>query len=147
MPTERTNEATRLGRELGFFYAQDGAGSVWRLVGSKSGLRQFAKLLREYAANPARASVSEHDHYGPYMYLKVMTWHSAGIDEDNIHGSIADLERLALLIDNQLASAKEGDMFLIREEYSRESMWSLRFEIRDGRFDPPSEDPELNRAS
>ena len=103
-------------------------------------------LLREYAANPARASMSEHDHYGPYMYLKVMTWHSAGIDENNIRGTIVDLKRLALLADNQLANAKEGDVFLIREEYSRESMWSLRFEIRGVGFDPASEDPELNRA-
>ena len=148
MPTERTNETTQLEwRELGFFYDQDETKKVWRLVGSKSGLGQFARLLREYAANPARASVPQHDHYGPYMYLKVVTRHSAGIDENNIHGTIADLKRLALLIDNQLASANEGDVFLIRGEYSPESMWTLRFEVQGDRFDPASEDPELNRAT
>ena len=148
MPTHRANDSTQLEwRELGFFYDQDAAKKVWRLVGSKSGLRQFARLLREYAANPARASVPAHDHYGPHMYLKVMTWHSSGIDENNIRGTIEDLKRLALLIDNQLASAHEGDVFLIQGEYSREAMWSLRFEIRGDRFDPASEDPELNSAS
>jgi hypothetical protein len=148
MPTELTNEATLLDlRELGFFYDQDEAKNSWRLVGSKSGLGQFPKLLREFAANPARTSISQHDHYGPYMYLKVMTWDSAGIDENSIRGTIVDLKRLALLVDNQLANAKEGDVFLIRQEYDSKSMWSLRFEVRDDTFDPVSEDPELNRAS
>ena len=81
------------------------------------------------------------------MYLKVMTWDSAGIDENSIRGTMVDLKRLALLVDNQLANAKEGDVFLIRQEYDSKSMWSLRFEVRDDTFDPVSEDPELNRAS
>jgi hypothetical protein len=81
------------------------------------------------------------------MYLKVMTWHSAGIDQNNIHGTIADLDRLALLIDSRLDKAKEGDVVVIGDEFSRGPKWSLRFEIRGDPFDPPSEDPELNRAS
>lgn len=147
MPTERTDENVRLEwREFGFFYDQDEAKKVWRLVGSKSGLGQFARLLRDYAANPARASVPQHDHYGPHMYLKIATWHSAGIDEKSIHGTIADLNRLALLVDNQLASANQGAVFSIRGDYSPESKWSLFFEVRGDTFDPASEDPELNRA-
>jgi len=88
MPTERINEATRFEwRELGFYYDQDQGGKSWCLVGSRSGLRKFAKLQREYADDLARSSASEHEHYGPYMYLKVMTLHSSGTDENSIHGT------------------------------------------------------------
>ena len=148
MPTERINEATRREwRELGFFYDHDTTSKVWRLIGSQSGLSQFVTLLREYISDPRRASLSEHDHYGPYMYLKVMTWNEAGIDEKSIHGSIADLTRLAHLVDARVTAAREGDVVLIKEEFSPECDWSLRLEFRGQGFDPASEDPDLNKAS
>jgi hypothetical protein len=148
MPTERTNETTRdEWRELGFFYDQDETVKVWRFIGSKQGLRQFVKLLRQYVGDPKRASLYEHDHYGPYMYLKVMTWHDSAIDKNSIHGTIADLTRLAQIVDEKLAAARQGDVVMIRDEYSQESTYSLRLDVKGAGFDPASVDPELNKAS
>lgn len=148
MPTERTNETTRdEWRELGFFYDKNEAEQVWRFVGSKEGLWQFVKLLRQYVADPRRAALYEHDHYGPYMYLKVMTWHDAAMDKNSIHGTIADLTRLAQIVEEKLTAASQGDVVTIRDEYSQECTYSLRLDVKGDGFDPASEDPELNKAS
>lgn len=47
----------------------------------------FVLALRTYCDGPRNAKLSEHDHYGPYVYLKVMTWSVAGIDGNSIHGA------------------------------------------------------------
>ena len=84
-------------RELGFFYDREDISKTWRLVGSRTGLRRFADLLRAYVADPRNEMKSEHEHYGPYLYLEVMTWSEAGIDDHSIHGTLNDLRRLAQL--------------------------------------------------
>ena len=76
MPSTDINEMTqREWRELGFFYDRDDDAKEWRLIGSKEGLRQFAHSMQEYAANPGNDLISEHEHFGPYGYLKVGTEH------------------------------------------------------------------------
>jgi hypothetical protein len=91
---QRMKERTRAEwRELGFFYDLNHNSKEWLLMGSRAGLLRFSELLRAYATNPHREGTSEHDHYGPYMYLKVMTWPHAGIDANTIHGSLEDLGR------------------------------------------------------
>jgi hypothetical protein len=72
------DDTRREWRELGFFYDRDDVSKEWRLVGSREGLRHFAGLLRAYVADPRNEMKSEHEHYGPYMYLEVMTWPEAG---------------------------------------------------------------------
>ena len=90
---ERTRQQWR---KLGFFYTKDEhPRPAWRLVGSLAGLAAFHAILTTYVAHPSNAPLSEHEHYGPYTYLKVMTWSEAGIDADSIHGTLADLTRLA----------------------------------------------------
>ncbi len=70
----KVDDATRREwRELGFFYDYDEKQACWRLVGAQAGLLKFCELLRQYADNPKNDKLSEHDHYGPYSYLKVMT--------------------------------------------------------------------------
>ena len=54
---------------LGFFYDRDDASKEWILVGSRAGLQRFADLLHAYVADPRHETLSEHEHYGPYMYL------------------------------------------------------------------------------
>ena len=79
MPSDATNRMTR--RELGFVYDKDDDRKESRLVGSRSGLLRFRDLLLEYSADPRNAKKSEHEHYGPYMYLEIMTWPEAGFDD------------------------------------------------------------------
>lgn len=62
-------------RQLGFYYELYKNGDVyqWRFFGSKSGFQRFSSLLHTYADDPVNVNLSEHEHFGPYYYLKIMT--------------------------------------------------------------------------
>jgi hypothetical protein len=144
MPSDATNQATREEwRALGFFYNRDDEAKEWRLVGSRSGLLKFRDLLLRYAANPGHAQQSEHDHYGPYMYLKVMTWPEAGFDDDAIRGPLPDLARLAGVVEARVAGATPGSVLRIQEEFAPKSPYALILDVREDEFDPAAADPLL----
>ncbi len=128
-------------RELGFFYDRDEAARRWEVKGSRAGVRRFAALLRAYAADPRNAPVTEHDHYGPYMYLKVMTWTEPMLDGHAIAGRPSDLVRLADLVEEKLAEAAQRSSFEIGADYEPASAWILRIQVMDDGFDPASADP------
>lgn len=142
MPSPAVNAQTRKEwRDLGFFYDRDDTGRRWRLVGSKAGLAGFCQLLRRYVANPTNGQLSEHDHYGPYMYLKVMTWTEANVDSNAIAGRLEDLSRLSTMLEARLAAASPGQSFEIGREYAPASDYALEVQIADDGFDPASADP------
>jgi len=144
MPSEATHNATkREWRELGFFYYLDDQARVWKLTGSRAGLLRFRDALLSYVADPRNASKGEHEHYGPYMYLEVMTWPEAGFDEHSIRGPLADLARLAKLIEAKLATARPGSTILIHEEFAAHSPYFLILDVREDGFDPATADPLL----
>lgn len=141
------NDATRREwRALGFFYDCDEDSSRWRLVGSKSGLLKFAEILDSYATDAHNNAISEHDHYGPYFYLKLMTWHEPEITNSAICGTLADFHRLARIVREKLSSSMEGSQFAIAEEYAAGS-GSIDFEVREDGFDPAGADPLLSNDS
>jgi hypothetical protein len=116
MPSDKVNKKTREEwRALGFYYDVDHDAKTWTFVGSPAGLLRFRDILRAYTADPRNALLSEHEHYGPYMYLKVMTWQEAGIDEDGVHGPLPDLARLAELLEGKLATARPGSAVRIND--------------------------------
>jgi hypothetical protein len=141
MPSDALNEETRKEwRELGFFYSCDNQTKVWKLTGCRAGLLRFRDALLSYVADPRNKLESEHEHYGPYMYLKIMTWPEAGCDENAIRGQLADLERLAKLIETKLAMARPGSSILIREEFAVDSPYALVLDLREDGFDPATAD-------
>ena len=71
-----------------------------------------------------------------------MTWPEAGFDGQSIRGSLADLARLAGLVETKLAAAQPDSVVLIREEFASDSAYTLRLDIRDDWFDPASADPD-----
>jgi len=145
MSPKDVNDRARLEwRELGFFYNVDSASRERQLLGSKTGLLGFRDLLLRYADNPRNDVKSEHDHYGPYGHLEIMTWPDAGMDHHAIYGSLADLRRLASLVEEKLAEARPGKMIRIREEYAGESTYTLVLDVRPDDFDPASADPYLS---
>jgi len=147
-PSEATNQATREEwRELGFFYETQARPPCWRLVGSATGLDNFVRLLDEYVRNPSNEAISEHQHYGPYMYLKVQTAESPEIDDEGIRGSLADLDRLRGLVASGLKRLRPGDTFVIGADYSPLVSFPLRLELRDAEFDPASADPALSESA
>lgn len=144
MPSDATNETTRREwRELGFFYHRDDQQKIWKLIGSRSGLLRFRDALLEYTDDPSNDNKSEHDHYGPYCYLEIMTWPEPGIDDHAIRGSLADLKRLAAIVEGRLGVAQPGEAICIREEFAANAPYALILEVREDGFDPAEADPLL----
>lgn len=140
-PSPETNRQTaKEWRQLGFFYEVLEAEKTWRLVGSRRGLRNFPRLLREYAANPKNAGISEHQHFGPYWYLKIATWNEALITDGDIRGSLAQLAKLADLIEERVSAMNAGEIASLGRDYFPESEFTLRFEVMEDDFDPASAD-------
>ena len=141
VPSEMVNEATRREwRELGFFYERDDARSTWLILGSRSGLLTFARILLEYSNNPQRRQLSEHDHFGPYAYLEIGTWRTAEITDHWIAGTLADLNRLSGLVEKQVLNARTGDRLPLREAYAPNASYELVLELCDDDFDPAAAD-------
>src|SRR4051812_47739462 len=109
MTQEQIDEQTREEwRELGFFYDQDKTAGYWRLVGSRDGLSRFPALLNDYVTDERNATLSEHEHYGPYSYLKIVTWNEPEISKDDIRGTLDDLRRLADIAEHHLENVQPG---------------------------------------
>jgi hypothetical protein len=137
------DETRREWRELGFFYDRDDASKVWRLVGSRAGLRKFSDLLRAYVADPRNQMKSEHEHYGPYSYLEVMTSPEPGFDDHAIRGPLNVLEVLASLVDSKVREMMPGGTVQVRDEFAVGSPYALVLDLRDDEFDPASLDSNL----
>jgi hypothetical protein len=144
MTAEELNEQTKdEWRELGFFYDYDKTNSFWRLVGSRQGLLKFCDILNEYAADERNAPLSEHEHYGPYWYLKLVTWDEAIITPHDIRGTVEDFRRLSQLTRQKLENASVGDIFIIDVEYSPNNESKILFEVKEDDFDAAKADPLL----
>jgi hypothetical protein len=129
-------------RKLGFYCEMDREKKLWTLTGSRAGLLYFPDLLLGYVADPANASDSAHQHYGPYGTLEVMTYPDAGFDSHSIRGSLLALTHLAELIEVKLATAEPGSPIRIREEFAADSPYTLVLDVRADGFDPSSADRE-----
>ena len=92
-------------------------------------------------------ALSEHEHYGPYIYLKVQTADSPEIDSKGIRGSLADLARLRDLIASGLRNLRVGESLIIGPEYSPAVRFPLNLELREDEFDPASADPALSESA
>jgi len=132
-------------RGLGFWYdmLDKGDRGEWIFHGSKTGFNNFVKSLNAYVNDPRNKELSEHEHYGPYSYLKVMTWDKPVIAKDYFAGTLPDIERLADLISQKLENSKEGDVFTVDKEYGVENSASATFFIEAEGFDPISLDEQL----
>jgi len=134
-------------RELGFYYDRNDQTRVWRFIGSRSGLLRFHDDLLEYADDQSNDYKSEHSHYGPYSYLKIMTWPEPSFEKDAIQGSLTDLRRLAAIVGNKLAMARLGDSIHIQDEFAENSPYGLILEVREDDFDPAQADPKLSKEA
>ena len=142
MPSEAANEATRRAwRELGFFCGRNDAAKEWRIVGSVKGLRKFAAEIRSYASNPANDRLSEYMHFGPAMNLELGTSRQTEITEQWIGGPVAELRRLATLIELTVQDNVVGKRIALRSNFSPLSPYELILDVRDGAFDPALADP------
>jgi hypothetical protein len=129
-------------RELGFYYDLEESAykNEWKFYGSRQGLYNFVKLLEDYTNNPTNDFLSEHDHYGPYSYLKIMTWNKAVITDNYIAGTITDLKNFKNIIADKLEKVQAGQSFTIDKEYGVDNTAIAKFFIMNDDFDPVSMD-------
>jgi hypothetical protein len=123
-------------RRLGFFYEIRDEDHLWYLAGSRDGLRRFHAILIDYANNPQYGEISAHEHYGPYMYLEIMTWGRPGIDDHSIFGRKEDIQRLAEIFMSKLKSTSAGNHFIIGNDYAPDIDYSILVEVKEDEFDP-----------
>ena len=141
MSSNKINQMTqREWRELGFFYDRDDDTKEWRLQGSRAGLHKFASALRDYAAHPGHAALSEHEHLGPHYYLEIGTWSSPEITDRWIAGPLPGLQELAHSVDTCLVAASAGDCICLRALFAPSSSHELVLQVKDDDFDPAAAD-------
>ena len=133
-------------RDLGFHYDRDDYAKRWLIQGSREGMNRFAALLAAFAANPRNDVAFEHDHYGPYGYLKVMnTPGERGFTEKAINAPRRDFDALAALIRVRVSTAVPGMTFSVKESFAPHSVYDLVLDVREDGFDPSSEDEWLKK--
>lgn len=141
MPTEAANRATqREWRELGFYYDLDEIAKEWRIEGSAEGLLRFADCLKAYSEDPRKAGISEHEHYGPYSYLEIGTWHEAQITDHWIAGRQEQLSALAMAVRSFVEGAIAGQKALLRAHFAPASGYELKLVVKEPSFDPAQAD-------
>ena len=141
MSSNKINQMTqREWRELGFFYDRDDDTKEGRLQGSRAGLHKFPSALRDYAAHPGHAALSEHEHLGPYYYLEIGTWSSPEITDHWIAGPLPRLQEMADSVDTCLVAASAGDCICLRALFAPSSSHELVPQVQDDDFDPAAAD-------
>ena len=137
------NEATRRDwRERGFYYERDDGTKTWRLLGTRHGLLSFAASLKDYATDENKRQISEHEHFGPYWYLEVGTWHTPEITDHWIAGPLESIAALANHVETELTVARPPATIRIRENFAPGSPYEFQFEVQPEGFDPAFADPQ-----
>jgi hypothetical protein len=112
-------------------------------VGSSTGLRHLADLLRECAFDDRFWDPPTHRHLGPYEYLTVTASETPIIDERGIAGSAQDLDVLACYLEAALEVFGPGESVDLSHEYAGAGNWGMRLDVQEDGFDPATADPLL----
>lgn len=128
-------------RELGFYYALDKKNKSWLIHGSKKGIKKFIDILNDYANDIRNQKISEHEHYGPYMYLEITTGDVPKITSHALEGPLEDIRKLAKVIHSKLESNEK--VIKIDKEYSDHNEYTLTLNLENDSFDPASLDKSL----
>lgn len=128
-------------RDLGFYYDFNEGINQWQFYGSKKGLQSFVNLINDYIQDERNNTLFKHEHYGPYMYLKIITLENeAIIYEDAIGGSISDLSKLKDIISYKITNTNTGQTFSIHNDYGKNNSANTKFFVMEDTFDPASMD-------
>jgi hypothetical protein len=142
VPSEEVNETTREEwRELGFYYERDDSLRHWSILGTRQGLLAFARSIREYALAPSSRQISEHIHFGPYMYLEIGTWTLPEITDHWIAGPVEALALLSESIAAAVESAEPHAPMHFRQVFAPGAPYELTLTVQPASFDPARADP------
>ena len=128
-------------RELGFHYDRNDESKEWIFTGSRSGLIKLAAIFKAYALDERNSIDSEHEHYGPYSYFKIMTINDEkGVNDNAIYGSLKDIAYLGNAIEETVLSSKPGQRVSFRNIFESNSEYDIVLDFREDGFDPISID-------
>ncbi len=127
-------------RSLGFYYDNGNDNKEWRFFGNKKGLQNFVFLLNDYVKNSKYTELSQETSFGPYSYLKIVTWNKQTITPDYFAGTIEDLTKLKNILADKILSTDIGQTFTIDKEYGIDNQATTIFYVMDDNFDPVSMD-------
>jgi hypothetical protein len=130
--------------DLGFYYETDHEKNEWLFAGSKKGLLNFIKCIDEHLK--FQKSLSDDSHFGPYSYLKLMTYDKPYIDLKLIAGRKEDFENLKKIYRTKVEVTGVGKEFIVNEDYSQDNSAILRVKIMKTDFDPVSIDSQLSKS-
>jgi len=129
-------------RTLGFHYDLSDERRVWTITGSVVGLSRFADILRRFASDSRNDAPFEHEHYGPYGYLKIMNVpDERGFNSNALFAPRSEFTTLAALIDARLTDAQPGVTFELSRDFAPDSEYELRLVVAPDDFDPGLFDP------
>ncbi len=144
MTSDATNQSTvEEWSELGFFYDVDDEEKEWLFVGSLNGLSKFSDLLENYVADKRNEAFSEHEHYGPYMYLKIVTLEEPEIGGRYIGGPLKALHFLRELFKEKLSVTDVGKSFEIGSEFCEDPDYRIKVFVKPSGFHPAKADAGL----
>jgi hypothetical protein len=140
---EKMVRAARAGwRELGFWYGCDWQAERWSFRADPRGLRAFAALLRNFAADPLAVDDGDHFHVGPYASLRLAYGASPALDRRGFTGSRDDFEGLVHELEQLWASESPSP-----QEFARNFTGAAGFHavlvVEPEGFDPASADAAI----
>lgn len=140
--SEKTRQATiRDWRKLGFYYEVNELKRRWEFKGSREGLTKLGEALSTYAKKHDEYCDSDHEHYGPYMDLKVMTRGEMAFTKQGIEGPAGKIGELGRAIVKHAAGLEPVATVLI--DSPKEGGYTLALMVQEDGFDPASADADL----
>lgn len=131
-------------RELGFYYDRDDETKIWNIYGDRSGLNNLCVIIEEYISTKENEGLGEHEHLGPYQYLKIVTSNEPMITKQGIFGSFSDLKSFAKLFKSKLDQGSVNGQFTIGNEFAKSCEYWMVFHVMPDGFDPVSMDERLS---
>jgi hypothetical protein len=143
--TEMTKKITiEEWRQLGYYYERDDDNKEWIITASPFGVKTFAQSILRYAESTRFSEYGDHEHYGPYWYLKIMTTPLPEMNENAISGTKDDLKRLYEIIREKVENSEPGSNITIGKEYAEDCEYKLVLKLQEYGYDPSINDPQLN---
>jgi hypothetical protein len=140
--SEKTRQAmTRDWRKLGFYYEVNELKRRWEFRGSRAGLAKLGKALVDYAEKHDENCDSEHEHYGPYMYLKLVTRDEMAFTKQGIEGPAEKIGELGRAIVKRVERLRAPATVVM--DSSVEGGYTLALMVLEDGFDPASADEAL----
>jgi hypothetical protein len=130
-------------RNLGYYFEKNKSERKWVFTSSKNGIKKLINQIIDFTQKEGNIEIGEHDHWGPYGDLKIMTTRVPEITIEYIGGSFSSLRELAYQIKQRLEIVNHNESFCIQEENKNAMSAGLEFRIKDDDYDPASADIQL----